>query len=80
MRKQKKPEPILRAPAMTPREIEVLYLIGEGFSTKEIGDELGISARTAKKYSDDLRLKWRVKKKRQLIAIAWSYERGEIPL
>jgi two-component system nitrate/nitrite response regulator NarL len=35
-------------PDLTPREIEVLELLAQGMSNKEIGDVLGISAHTAK--------------------------------
>ena len=32
---------------LTPRETEVLKLIGDGLTTKQIGDRLGISFKTA---------------------------------
>lgn len=67
----------IKAPNMTPREIEAFYLIGEGYSIPEVGEELGISARTAKLYSDTLRAKWGVQRKRELIALAQAFDRGE---
>lgn len=68
----------IRIPSMTPREIEVLWLVGEGYTLDEIGVELGISSRTAKEYSDRLRAKWDVKRKLDLARIARAYDRGEI--
>lgn len=35
------------AAALTPREVEVLKLIAEGLSTKQVGKQLGISFKTA---------------------------------
>lgn len=37
---------------LTPREIEVLALIGEGKSAKEIGEVLGCSHRTVERHRD----------------------------
>jgi predicted ATPase/DNA-binding CsgD family transcriptional regulator len=39
---------------LTPRELDVLRLVVEGLSDKEIGDALGISRRTASKYVETI--------------------------
>jgi len=39
---------------LTPREIEVLKLIAEGASGKEIGEKLGIAFRTARSHRSNL--------------------------
>ena len=39
---------------LTPRQREVLQLIAEGHSTKEIAKELGISPKTAESYRGEL--------------------------
>ena len=42
------------APALTPREMEVLGLLADGLANKEIGARLGISAHTAKFHVESL--------------------------
>ena len=42
-------------PAITARQREVVELIAAGCSNEEIGEQLGISPRTAKAHSDILR-------------------------
>ena len=42
---------------LTPRETEVLQLIAEGFATKEVGDKLSISVKTAEKYREKIMAK-----------------------
>jgi DNA-binding NarL/FixJ family response regulator len=45
------------APGLTPREREVLRLIGQGVPTKEIAQRLGISPKTAQVHSENIRTK-----------------------
>jgi FixJ family two-component response regulator len=45
-------------PAITARQREVVELIAAGCSNEEIGEQLGISPRTAKAHSDILRQNW----------------------
>ncbi|HEX4211300.1 MAG TPA: response regulator transcription factor [Candidatus Binataceae bacterium] len=45
------------APGLTKREREVLRLIGQGVSTKEIAQRLGISTKTAQVHSENIRMK-----------------------
>jgi DNA-binding CsgD family transcriptional regulator len=58
---------------LTPRERQALALTVAGFSIPEIGEKLGHSSRTAKFYSDSLRRKFGVGKRRDLIRIGQSY-------
>ena len=47
--------PRLSAPGgLTPRQVDVLRLLAEGLSNKEIGQRLGISARTAEHHVQDI--------------------------
>ena len=55
---------------LTPREAEALALIGEGLTTREVAQRLGVAERTAKEYGDKLRRKFNVQHRRELIPIA----------
>lgn len=55
---------------LTGRQAEVLELIRQGMTAKEIGARLGITARTVKFHSDILRDKYGVQNVRQLIRVA----------
>ena len=54
----------------SPRQRQVLALIGQGLSTREIAGRLKISERTAKDHVDKLRAKLGVTHKRELIPLA----------
>ena len=64
---------------ITARQRQVVELIAQGLSNEEVGQELGISARTAKAHSDALRQKLGVPRRRQ-IPIAFRLLTGEDPL
>ncbi len=65
--------------SITPRQRQVIELIAQGLSNVEVGQELGISPRTAKAHSDILRQKLGVNKRRQ-IPIAYRLLTGDDPL
>ena len=65
--------------SITDRQRDVIRLIAEGLSNEEVGDELGISARTAKAHCDALRQKLGVPRRRQ-IPLAYRLLTGEDPL
>jgi DNA-binding CsgD family transcriptional regulator len=70
----------LRDPeAITPRQLQVIRLIAEGLSNEELGQELGISPRTAKAHCDVLRQKLGVPRRRQ-IPLAYHLLAGDDPL
>ena len=70
----------LRDPkSITSRQREVIQLIAAGMSNEELGDELGISARTAKAHCDVLRQKLGVRRRRQ-IPLAYRVLTGNDPL
>ena len=66
-------------PTITDRQRQVVELIAAGCSNEEVGQRLGISARTAKAHTDVLRQKLGVSRRRQ-IPIAYRALTGEDPL
>jgi len=53
--------PITREnPALTPREREIVQLVAEGRSTKELADRLGISPKTAETHRTNIMRKLNV--------------------
>lgn len=64
---------------ITTRQRQVVELIALGCSNEEVGERLGISARTAKAHCDVLRQKLGVPRRRQIPA-AFRTLTGEDPL
>jgi len=64
---------------LTERQRQVVELIALGCSNEEVGERLGISARTAKAHCDVLRQKLGVSRRRQIPA-AFRTLTGEDPL
>ena len=64
---------------ITERQREVIQAIAQGLSNEELGQELGISPRTAKAHCDVLRHKLGVPRRRQ-IPLAYRLLTGEDPL
>lgn len=60
--------------ALTNRELEVLRLIGQGYSTKEIADRLHLSIKTIGTYRENLKEKLKLKHFTGLVkfAVHWS--------
>ena len=67
------------APAITERQRQVVELIAAGCSNEEVGQRLGISARTAKAHADVLRHKLGGSRRRQ-IPFAYRTLTGDDPL
>ena len=68
-----------KLPAITERQRQVVELIAAGCSNDEVGEQLGISPRTAKAHCDVLRQKLGVTRRRQ-IPVAYRILTGEDPL
>lgn len=64
---------------LTERQRQVVELIAHGCSNEEVGERLGISARTAKAHCDVLRQKLGVPRRRQ-IPSAYRMLTGNDPL
>lgn len=65
--------------SITSRQREVVALIAAGCSNDEVGEQLGISPRTAKAHCDVLRQKLGVNRRRQ-IPVAYRALTGDDPL
>jgi len=55
--------------SLTPREKEILQLLLNGRSDKEISTQLGISIETVKDYGKSIRIKYNVKTRFELIGV-----------
>jgi ATP/maltotriose-dependent transcriptional regulator MalT len=66
-------------PPITLRQRQVVELIAAGCSNEEVGEQLGISPRTAKAHTDILRQKLGVSRRRQIPA-AYRAVTGDDPL
>lgn len=70
-RRPERPEEIL-----SDRELEVFTLLGKGFSSKEIADQLCLSPKTVDSHRDHIKKKLGVSKNSVLIqrAVAWTFK------
>lgn len=65
--------------ALSPRQTEVLRLTGQGLTLEEIAAQLGITPRTAKAHSDEIRRRLGVKSRQRMAAAAHSYRDPRLP-
>lgn len=68
----------LRAPELTGRELEILGLVGEGKTSKEIADELFISENTVRNHVRNILDKLGLKSRFE--AVNWAYREGLIEI
>ena len=68
----------LRTPELTGREIEILGLVGEGKTSKEIADELYISENTVRNHVRNILDKLGLKSRFE--AVNWAYREGLIEI
>lgn len=71
------PEPVELPDGLTAREAEVLSLVAEGLSNREIAQRLHIGAATVKTHINNLFAKAGVRDRAQ--AVRYAYQRGLIP-
>jgi len=55
---------------LTKREWQVLHLVAQGLSSKEIGAQLQIESRTVERHIDHIRMKTRTKNRSHMVAVA----------
>ena len=65
--------------ALTPRELEVLRLVSEGRSNKEIGEQLFISAKTASVHVSNILAKLEVSGRGEAAALAHRHGVAQVP-
>jgi DNA-binding NarL/FixJ family response regulator len=58
---------------LSPRELEVLRMLTQGFSVEEIGQRLGLSAKTAANHQSSIKQKLGADSALQLMLIAQQY-------
>ena len=61
---------------LSPRELEVFELIGNGMSTRDIAEQLGVSIHTVETHREKLRVKLALRNGRELVqsAVRWVIE------
>ncbi|WP_106639166.1 response regulator transcription factor [Allosphingosinicella vermicomposti] len=57
-------------PDLTPRESEVLELVANGLSAKEVAHEIGIAPRTVERHIENVRMKMRARNRAHMVAQA----------
>jgi len=63
-------DPLVVVVMLTPREHDVLRLLAEGLSAKEVAIRLAITSRTVESHIDKLRLKTRARNRTHMVAQA----------
>lgn len=65
---------LIRHEALTPRELEILQLTAEGYTNREIGNQLSISHRTVDKHRENIQKKLGVRNTVEMAAYAQRRE------
>lgn len=65
---------------LSDRELEVFQLLGNGFATRQIAEQLNLSIKTIESYRENLKLKLNVKSGAELIQHAIQWMKSEPPL
>lgn len=55
---------------LTLRELQILELVAQGYSAKEIAQEIHVAPRTVESHIDTIRLKLRARNRTHMVAIA----------
>ncbi|WP_456433088.1 response regulator [Thermosulfuriphilus sp.] len=67
------PERPANLPSLTPRELEVLRLVAQGLTSREIGEKLNISSRTVEHHRQSVMKKLGLRRQTDLVRVALSY-------
>lgn len=63
---------------LSPREIEVLEMLGDGWSTREIAEELKLSPKTVETYREEIKRKLGLPNSQKLIHFAMLVNLSEL--
>jgi LuxR family transcriptional regulator, transcriptional regulator of spore coat protein len=63
-------DPISGVPLLTVREKQVLELIAQGLSAKEVAQEIDIAPRTVERHIENIRLKLRARNRTHMVTLA----------
>ncbi len=74
----KPPAPIPALEQLSPRELQVLQLLGADLGTREVADELGLSIKTVETYREKLKEKLELKSGEELIRWASRWVEGKL--
>ena len=74
----KPPAPIPALEQLSPRELQVLQLLGADLGTREVADELGLSIKTVETYREKLKEKLELKSGDELIRWASLWVEGNL--
>jgi DNA-binding CsgD family transcriptional regulator len=62
----------LEQQSLTSRELEIVELVANGFSAKEVANTLGIAPRTVERHTENVRVKMRARNRPHMVALAIS--------
>ena len=77
-RRRPRPSPT-RSTELTEREREILELIGEGLTNRQIGERLYLAEKTVKNYVSNLLAKLGMQRRTQAAVLAADVRRGQPP-
>ena len=62
---------------LTPRELQVFHLLGDGYNKKEISEKLNLRKKTVDVFSENIKSKFRLESTQELVrlAIKWIHIR-----
>jgi LuxR family transcriptional regulator, transcriptional regulator of spore coat protein len=66
-------DPESGVPLLTAREQQVLELVAQGFSAKEVAQEIDIAPRTVERHIENVRLKTRARNRTHMVTLALEF-------
>lgn len=68
----------MAAPALTPRQVEVIHLAGDGLTMRESARRMGISVNTVKRHRREAFWRLKVGSRTQAAVALWRIEHGAL--